>query len=64
MYLYDYTNCNAEFGQIINGERTGRETDQEITVFKSVGLAVVGIIVAKNFYETAIKNGVGNRIRV
>ncbi|HFJ9439242.1 MULTISPECIES: ornithine cyclodeaminase family protein [Bacillus] len=60
--LFEANDIHAELGQIISGERAGRENDEEITVFKSVGLAVVDIIVAKYLYERAVENGVGNRI--
>ncbi len=60
--LFGASNIYAELGQIISGERAGRENDEEITVFKSVGLAVVDIIVAKYLYEKAVERGVGNRI--
>ncbi|HDX9655021.1 MULTISPECIES: ornithine cyclodeaminase family protein [Bacillus] len=60
--LFEASNIYAELGQIISGERAGRENDEEITVFKSVGLAVVDIIVAKYLYEKAVECGVGNRI--
>ncbi len=60
--LFEASNIYAELGQIISGERAGRENDEEITVFKSVGLAVVDIIVAKYLYEKAVGRGVGNRI--
>lgn len=59
---FEASNIYAELGQIISGERAGRENDEEITVFKSVGLAVVDIIVAKYLYEKAVERGVGNRI--
>ena len=60
--LFKASDIHAELGQIISGERAGRENDEEITVFKSVGLAVVDIIVAKYLYERAVENGVGSRI--
>ncbi|MGF9875189.1 ornithine cyclodeaminase family protein [Bacillus tropicus] len=60
--LFKASDIHAELGQIISGERAGRENDEEITVFKSVGLAVVDIIVAKYLYERAVEHGVGNRI--
>jgi len=52
----------AELGQIISEEKAGRESDEEITIFKSVGLAVVDIIVAKYLYERAVEQGVGSKI--
>lgn len=60
--LFKGSEIHAELGQIISGEKAGRENDEEITVFKSVGLAVVDIIVAKYLYEKAVERGVGNRI--
>lgn len=60
--LFEASNIHAELGQIISGDRAGRENDEEITIFKSVGLAVVDIIVAKYLYERAVESGVGNRI--
>ncbi|GAB6494759.1 ornithine cyclodeaminase [Bacillus sp. UMTAT18] len=60
--LFKASDIHAELGQIISGEKAGRENDEEITVFKSVGLAVVDIIVAKYLYERAVEQGVGNRI--
>ena len=60
--LFEASAIHAELGQIISGERAGRENDEEITIFKSVGLAVVDIIVAKYLYEKAVERGVGSRI--
>ena len=60
--LFKASDIHAELGQIISGEKAGRENDEEVTVFKSVGLAVVDIIVAKYLYERAVERGVGNRI--
>ena len=60
--LFEASDIHAELGQIISGEKAGRESDEEITVFKSVGLAVVDIIVAKYLYEKAVEQGIGNRI--
>jgi ornithine cyclodeaminase len=54
----------AELGEIVSGEKQGRENDKEITVFKSVGLAVVDIIVAKYVYEQALKSKAGISIQV
>lgn len=60
--LFKASDIHAELGQIISGEKAGRENDEEITIFKSVGLAVVDIIVAKYLYERAVERGGGSRI--
>lgn len=62
--LFEASDIHAELGQIISGEKAGRENDEEITVFKSVGLAVVDIIVAKYLYEKAMENGMGTMIQL
>ncbi|EJR02861.1 ornithine cyclodeaminase family protein [Bacillus cereus] len=62
--LFEASDIHAELGQIISGEKAGRENDEEITIFKSVGLAVVDIIVAKYLYEKAVERGVGTAIQL
>ncbi|PEF49178.1 hypothetical protein CON56_27955 [Bacillus thuringiensis] len=43
--------------------KAGRENDEEIIIFKSVGLAVVDIIVAKYLYGNAVECGIRNRVK-
>lgn len=50
---------HGELGRIICGQLAGRETEQEITVFKSVGLAIADVVVAKHLYEKAAAAGKG-----
>ncbi|XP_007038837.2 PREDICTED: delta(1)-pyrroline-2-carboxylate reductase [Theobroma cacao] len=42
--------------ELIKGEKVGRTNSEEITVFKSVGSAVVDILAAQLVYETYTKN--------
>ncbi|MDN8759923.1 ornithine cyclodeaminase family protein, partial [Staphylococcus aureus] len=37
---------HGELGDIVAGKISGRESDEEVTLFKSVGLAIVDIVVA------------------
>ncbi|KAJ8752809.1 hypothetical protein K2173_008544 [Erythroxylum novogranatense] len=41
---------------LIKGEQVGRVSSEEITVFKSVGSAVVDMLTAQLVYETCVKN--------
>ncbi|KAL6127174.1 hypothetical protein ACLB2K_075217 [Fragaria x ananassa] len=41
--------------ELIRGEKAGRRSNEEITVFKSVGSAVVDILAAQLVYETYMK---------
>ena len=43
---------HGELGDIVGGKVSGREDDKEVTyLFKSVGLAIVDIVVANYFYK-------------
>ncbi|MBX3000733.1 MAG: hypothetical protein KF893_19585 [Caldilineaceae bacterium] len=53
---------HAEIGQIAAGDRPGRVDDNEITFFKSVGLAVQDIAVASWIVRQAEARGVGQRL--
>ncbi|BGE83355.1 ornithine cyclodeaminase family protein [Staphylococcus petrasii] len=47
---------HGELGDIVAGKIPGREDDKEVTLFKSVGLAIVDIVVANYFYKKAVEN--------
>jgi ornithine cyclodeaminase/alanine dehydrogenase-like protein (mu-crystallin family) len=49
----------AELGEIITGKKAGRESANEITIFKSQGLAIQDVSTASKVYEIAAKKGVG-----
>lgn len=50
---------HAELGQIVNGERPGRESRDEITFFKSVGVAVQDAAAANAVLREAESRGLG-----
>ncbi len=62
--MYSSDAIHGELGQIISGTLAGRVNDQEITVFKSVGLAIADIVIAKYFYDKACKQNVGVTIEL
>jgi alanine dehydrogenase len=43
----------AEIGEVLGGLKSGRESDEEITLFKSVGVAVEDIVAANLVYRNA-----------
>ncbi len=53
---------HGELGFIISGQLHGRESEEEITVFKSVGLAIADVVVAKHLYDKALAAGKGTAI--
>ncbi len=56
---YNASQIHAEIGAIIAGDIPGREADDEITFFKSVGLAAQDVAVARVVYGKALKEGAG-----
>ena len=54
----------AELGEIVIGRKAGRTTDQEITLFKSVGLAVQDICTADLAYRHAIRRNIGTSVDI
>lgn len=60
--LFDPTFIYAELGEIACGLKPGRERHDEMTVFKSVGLAAMDVVVAKAIYDRALVAGVGTQI--
>jgi ornithine cyclodeaminase len=53
---------HAELGEIVRGDRPGRETRDQITVFKSVGLAVQDAIAASAALNGARQAGLGVQV--
>jgi ornithine cyclodeaminase/alanine dehydrogenase-like protein (mu-crystallin family) len=49
----------AEMGEIINGLKPGRQSDDEITFFKSVGIAVQDAVAATAVLQEAEEKGLG-----
>jgi ornithine cyclodeaminase/alanine dehydrogenase-like protein (mu-crystallin family) len=49
----------GDLGEVLKGEVTGRENDEEIIVFKSVGVAAQDLIAAREIYDKAVKAGIG-----
>jgi alanine dehydrogenase len=60
--LFDQNHIHAELGEIVLGEKTGRQSDQEITYFKSVGVAVQDALAAQLALANAQKMGLGQSL--
>jgi ornithine cyclodeaminase len=52
----------GEIGEILSGQIAGRQSEQEITLFKSLGLAVEDIASAHLVYQKALQKGLGTWI--
>lgn len=56
------SSIHADLGDMITGKKPGRQTAEEITLFKSVGFAMEDIVVAHQAYEKAIQAGIGVKV--
>lgn len=52
----------VELGEVLAGRKPGRRSDEEITVYKSMGHAVEDLAAAKLVYEEALRVGAGTRV--
>jgi alanine dehydrogenase len=53
---------HAELGDVVIGRKTGRENDRQITLFKSVGVAIEDVAVAAHVYREARARGLGTEV--
>ncbi len=58
----DESHFYADLGEIIAGDKPGREDKNEITIFKSNGLAIQDAATAKLVYDKAVEAGIGKNI--
>lgn len=49
----------GELGDVLLGKVTARENDEEIIVFKTVGIGTQDLVTAKKIYDKALAQGVG-----
>lgn len=50
---------HAEIGEILLGRKPGRESDEEVTIFDSTGMAIQDNTTAAKIYRNAMEGGVG-----
>lgn len=53
---------SAELGEVVAGDKPGRESSEEITLFKSVGVAVQDVATAAAVLEAAQAMGLGTDV--
>ena len=55
---------HAELGEVVTGKATGRTADDQITIFKSNGLAIQDAATAKLVFDRAWEKGVGQSLEL
>jgi len=53
----------AEIGEVVNGAE-GRRSDTEVTIFKSLGMAVEDVTAADLAYRRAVERNVGRELEL
>lgn len=53
-----------ELGEVVAGKIKGRKKNEDITLFKSLGVAIEDIAVAAHIYELAKAKGIGQRLEI
>lgn len=53
---------SLELGDVISGKRAGRTSVEEITLFRSLGLALEDVAAARAAFEAALAEGVGQEV--
>ena len=61
---WSFDDVHGELGKLVNGQIIGRQNEEEITFFKSVGAAYFDLAVAKGVYNKAKKQQIGTEIDV
>jgi ornithine cyclodeaminase/alanine dehydrogenase len=60
----DESHYYADLGEVVTGKKDGRINTEEITIFKSNGLAVQDAATAKLVYDKALKQGIGTEVKI
>ena len=60
--IIDSNRINGELGEVISGKMPGRQSEKEVTLFKTVGIAVEDVVVAAEVYRKALSVGLGTKL--
>lgn len=63
-HVISEANIYAEIGELLAGTKTGRAGDSEITLYKSVGIAIQDVATADLVYQKALKKHIGTNVEI
>ena len=55
---------HAEIGEVLAGTKSGRNSASEVTLYKSVGIAIQDVATAQLVYRKALELKVGTNVEV
>ncbi|RMC42015.1 ornithine cyclodeaminase family protein [Lactobacillus sp. ESL0236] len=59
--LISQAKLTGEIGRVISGELVGRENDQEVIFFETVGIAAQDLMTVKTIYQKAVEQKIGSK---
>lgn len=59
---FEASHVSGELGDVVRGRLDGRRTADEITIFKSLGMAVEDVVAADLVYRRALESGAGTEL--
>lgn len=62
--IIDRSRIDGEIGEVLLGKISGRQNDKEITIYKTVGIAVMDVVTAYDIYNCALKKNIGTVIEL
>jgi ornithine cyclodeaminase/alanine dehydrogenase-like protein (mu-crystallin family) len=62
--VIERAHIQAELSEVVRGRRPGRTSDEEITLFKSVGFALEDLAAARLAYDRARAQGIGKEVNL
>jgi ornithine cyclodeaminase/alanine dehydrogenase-like protein (mu-crystallin family) len=60
--LFDESHLRGEIGELVLGRVAGRGDDAEVTIFKSLGMAVEDVVAADLVFRRASETGAGTEL--
>ncbi len=60
--LFDKTHLRGELGELVLGRVEGRTSDADVTIFKSLGMAVEDVVAADLVFRRASETGAGTEL--
>jgi ornithine cyclodeaminase len=60
--LFTATHIRGELGEVVLGRAAGRQADDDITIFKSLGMAVEDVVAADLVLRRAVETGAGTEL--
>jgi alanine dehydrogenase len=60
--LFSASHIRGELGEVVLGRAEGRKTDDEVTIFKSLGMAVEDVVAADLVFRRAVETGAGTEL--